>query len=124
MPETFTYMWGALRVDVDKAKELIAMRKRKQIAVVNYDPDRFGVYVKEESLAKLPRPFEPGIMGTFKFWDRHDKKYIVQRLVIDGSHRAMVCKREGAQFWCHILNAKESESVTMYNALVKGKRHG
>jgi hypothetical protein len=119
MPETFTYLWGALRVDVDKAKMLVTSRKRQRIAIVNYSPERFGVYVDKKKLAMIPRPFEPGIMGVFRFWDKKARKYIRQHLVIDGSHRATVCNEEGAKFYCHILSVKESEAVTKYNAMTR-----
>lgn len=119
MNETFTYFWGALRVDVEKAKQLISARQRRRIAIVNYNPERFGVYVKEERLTTIPRPFEPGIIGCFRFWDKKARKYIRQLLVIDGSHRATVCNREGAKFYCHVLSVKESESVTLYNAMAR-----
>lgn len=118
--EEFSYLWGALRFDVAKAKALIT--KRQRIAIINFDPEKFGNYVDEEHLSHIPRPITPGLFAEFEFWDKTKKEIFRQQLVIDGTHRATLCNREGTPFYCYVLTPKQVAACTLYNALEVPKK--
>lgn len=118
--ETFRYMRGAYRFDVDLARKIVADGR----VPIELDPEdvRYSVDMVRIYPQHLPHVDTryPGIIAHV-WGPGADDLWLQGHLLIDGHHRAARCLQLGLPYYVHILSQEESELVVIYGPVAHGQ---
>jgi len=110
--ETFFYMSGKYKYDVDRAREIVS--DGREPVEVEEDSVRASVAECDLDEFHLPHvdPTIPGIIAHIHYPTSHGR--IVKAFVlIDGHHRAARCLKDGLPYHAYLLDEEESVAILL-----------
>jgi hypothetical protein len=110
--ETFTYLDGQYKYDVDRARTLAADGR----APVEVEEDSIRDAMRESAMDECHIDHvDPSIPGLIAFIEYRfdDGELVTAHVLIDGHHRAARCLRDGLPFFAYLLTEDESRAVLL-----------